>query len=381
MRLLLVVEEENLGGAELSFLELARSLAPRCDVHLVLGASALEHPSRSTAYRSVIGAGVTLHMCATRLNPGTIANFHFMLRRRPAREVADLIDTLRPEAIIVNLPTVERGQAIVDAAELVTPRLPVWGLLHLTQRPSMIGARLGRMRDLMVKRLLRRFDRLLTVSHTGARQLAGRYGLPQPDVLYPPTAPLQAIHSTAERARLRAREGLPAGFLVGMVGRVQLHHKGQDVALRVVRRLLTEGLPVRLVVIGDGPDSSALRQMADQLGIASQVSFLGWREDAGSLIPLLDAVLLPSRFEGLPQTALQAATAHVPVIGYAVDGLTELLPPDFQVLFGDEPGLARVVAELVRGARRWPYEEVAERAAAWGNPAASAERLLALVRA
>jgi glycosyltransferase involved in cell wall biosynthesis len=381
MRLLLVVEEENLGGAELSFLELARSLASLCDVHLALGASALEQPSRSAAYRSVTGAGVTLHLCAARLNPGTIANLHFMLRRRPARELADLIAMLRPAAIIVNLPTVERGQAIIDAADLVTPRLPVWGLLHLTHSPSVIGAKLGRVRDLMVKRLLRRFDRLMTVSHTGARQLSAGYGLPQPDVLYPPTAPLVAIRPPTERARLRAQKGLPDGFLLGMVGRVQLHHKGQDVALRVVSRLLKEGFPLHLVVVGDGPDFPALQQMAEELGVASQVSFLGWREDAGALIPLLDAVLLPSRFEGLPQTALQAATAHVPVIGYAVDGLTELLPPEFQVPFGDEQGLARVVAEMVRGVRRWPYGTVAQRASAWGNPTASAERLLDLIRA
>jgi glycosyltransferase involved in cell wall biosynthesis len=376
----LVVEEENLGGAELSFLELARALASRCDLHLALSRSTFDQYSRSSVYRSVADAPVAFHLCQTRLNPGTVTNLHSRLRRRPALELARLIAAVRPAVIIANLPTVERGQAIVDAADLVTPRPPVWGFLHLAHRPSTIGARLGRLRDPMVQGLLRRFDRLLTVSETGARLLSRRYGLGQPEVLHPPTAPLHPAGRGAERARRRIEQGLPDRFLLGMVGRVQLHHKGQDVALRVLARLVEAGCPLHLVVIGDGPDLPSLRRMADGLGIAQHISFLGWREDAGELIPLLDALILPSRFEGLPQTALQASTAGVPVIGYAVDGLAELLPADFQISYGDERGLARAVAELQQGTRRWPFQELARRAAEWGDPDGAAERLLELVR-
>lgn len=379
MRLLLVVEEENLGGAELSFLELSRSLATRAQVHLALGQRALQ--KHSAVYSALSNHGVMLHVCRHRLNPGTASNLHRLLRRGAAGELAGLIRSIGPTTILVNMPTVERGQAVADAVGLVSPRFPVWGLLHLVQPPSVIGARLGRLRDLMVSTLLGRFDRLLTVSETGAEELSRRYGVARPAVIRPPTAPLQPVPSTMERTRRRAQEGLPDSFLLGMAGRVQLRQKGQDVALRVAAQLLQQGFPLHLVVIGDGPDLSGVRQLASGLGIFSHVTFLGWRDDVGALIPLLDAVLLPSRFEGLPQTALQAATAHVPVVGYAVDGLNELLPPEFRVGYGDEDGLARVLIDLLRGTQRWPSAELAQRAAAWGDPAAASERLLALVRA
>jgi glycosyltransferase involved in cell wall biosynthesis len=379
LRLLLVIDEVTLGGAELSFLELCRSLAMRCEVHLALSERSLRNPAIAVLTSPAIAAA-TLHPCSSPLYPGTIANLHPRLRQRPAREVARLLARIRPACVIVNLPTVERGQAVIDAARLTSPPPPVWGFLHLVQRPSTIGAKFGLFRDRMIKRLIRRFDRLLTVSHDGARQISLRYRMGLPDVIHPPTSPLQPA-DPVERARRRAGENLPDGFLLGMVGRVQLRQKGHDAALRLVSRLTEAGRPLRLTVIGDGPDLPAVRRLAERLGVSAQISFLGWRQDAGALIPLLDAVLLPSHFEGLPQTALQAASARVPVIAYQVDGLREFLPPAFQVPYADEKSLAAAVRGLMEGTLSWPAEEMATRARTWGNPALAAERLLALLRA
>jgi len=231
----------------------------------------------------------------------------------------------------------------------------------------------------MVVSLLTRFDRLLTVSKAGALQLAGRYALPMPAVIHPPTAALQSGIAQPERNSLRARHNLPPGFLLGVVGRVQLRQKGQDAALRITAQLLRDDLPVHLVVIGDGPDLPATKRLAERMGINSRVTFLGWRQDAGDLIPLLDAVLLPSHFEGLPQTALQAASAGIPVVAYAVDGLTELLPPQFLVPHGDEAGFTRALREVIHGSRVWPKEEMRRRAVEWGDPGRAAARVVELL--
>ena len=230
----------------------------------------------------------------------------------------------------------------------------------------------------MVPRLIGRFDRLLTVSQNGARELAQRYGLRFPDVIRPPTPELQPVPPGSARRAQREQVGLPRGFLLGLVGRVQLRQKGHDVALRVFAELARRHPEVQLVVIGDGPDLPRVQGQAGKLGLGSRVSFLGWRPDVGSLIPLLDLVLLPSHFEGLPQTALQASTARVPVVAYAVDGLPELLPAEFLVKHGDEAALARLVRAVYQGELAWPAQAMAQRAAAWGNPETAAEQLLAL---
>jgi len=377
MRLLLVIDEENLGGAELSFLELSRSLARQAEVHLALSQSAwTSHPH---AYAPLPGQHVAVHRCSRALYPGTLANLHPLLREPVARELAALIRNIDPAAVLVNLPTVERGQSVVDAARRVSADLPIWGLLHLVQQPSGLGTRLGLVRDRMVVSLLTRFDRLLTVSKAGALQLAGRYALPMPAVIHPPTAALQSGIAQPERQTLRARHNLPPGFLLGVVGRVQLRQKGQDAALRITAQLLRDDLPVHLVVIGDGPDLPAIKRLAERMGIDSRVTFLGWRQDAGDLIPLLDAVLLPSHFEGLPHTELQAASAGIPVVAYAVDGQTELLPPQFLVPHGDEAGFTRALREVIHGSRVWPEEEMRRRAVEWGDPGRAAARVVELL--
>jgi glycosyltransferase involved in cell wall biosynthesis len=380
MRLLLVMEEVNCGGAELSFFALCRALASRTTVDLALYEGSLANSTIRALCESLRDTSVTVHRCRTRLNPGTFSNLHRNLRRPAARELADLIGTIRPDAVVVNLPTVERGQAVVDAADLVVPRPPVWGFLHLAQRPSTIGAKLGKLRDLMVPQLLRRFDGLLTVSTTGARAISARYRMRAPEVLYPPIPTVRPFPSTLDRKSRRAKVGLPDTFLLGIVGRVEIHHKGHDAALRVTRQLLEAGLPIHLVVVGDGPDSAVVRGLAERLQVASVASFLGWRQDAGDLIPLLSAVIMPSRYEGMPLVAMQAAAAGVPVVGYDVDGLAELLPPEFRVAAGDETALANTVAALVSGSLHWPTEELARRATAWSDPEKAADRLLMILQ-
>ena len=68
------------------------------------------------------------------------------------------------------------------------------------------------------------------------------------------------------------------------------------------------------------------------------------------------------------------------MVAYAVDGLIELLPPQFLVPHGDEAGFARVVHEVIDGSRVWPEEEMRRRAVEWGDPGRAAARLLELLR-
>lgn len=376
--MLLVMEELQCGGAELSFFALCRALSERCEVHLALGQKSLENPTLRRLHDSLSDTSVTIHRPNTPLNPGTITNLHPLLRRAASRELASLMQALRPDLVLVNLPTVERGQAVLDAAARCRPRPPVWGFLHLSQKPSVIGAKLGRARDLMAPKLIRRFDHLLTVSEAGAREVVQRYGRGSPDIVRPPTRTLVPLPAGSDRSRLRQAGGLPETFLLGMVGRVQIHHKGHDVALRVTQELLVRGHALHLVVVGDGPDLHTVRAMADRMGITAAVTFLGWRDDIDRLMPLLDTVLMPSRYEGLPQVAVQAVTAGVPVIGYAVGGLAELLPPPFTVPHGAEGGLVTGVVSLLHDPKQWPAEEVRLRAATWCEPRNAAEKVLAL---
>ena len=108
------------------------------------------------------------------------------------------------------------------------------------------------------------------------------------------------------------------------VGRLDVISKGQDVLLQVL------GLPhwkernVRLAVIGTGPNERVLRRMADRLGLIN-VEFPGHQDDVEKIWSEHHALVLPSRFEGMPLTVVEAMLCGRPCIVTDVGGNRELV--------------------------------------------------------
>lgn len=100
--------------------------------------------------------------------------------------------------------------------------------------------------------------------------------------------------------------------------------KGFDRALRAFARLVDRHRDARLVFAGDGPQRGGLQALATELGIAGRVDFLGAVDhpQTASLLESATAVVMPSRFEGLPLVALEAAAMARPVVGTDAPGLS-----------------------------------------------------------
>jgi glycosyltransferase involved in cell wall biosynthesis len=77
------------------------------------------------------------------------------------------------------------------------------------------------------------------------------------------------------------------------------------------------------VLAGDGPLRGELEARARELGVADRVLFLGERTDVPDLLAAADLVVLPSLFEGLPVSVLEAMAAERPVIATAIGGTDE----------------------------------------------------------
>jgi glycosyltransferase involved in cell wall biosynthesis len=104
------------------------------------------------------------------------------------------------------------------------------------------------------------------------------------------------------------------------------------------------------VVAGDGPERESLQLKARELGVEARVLFLGHRRDVPDLLACCDLFVLPSLFEGLPVSILEAMAAGKPVISSAIGGTNEavidgqtglLVPP------GNPAELARAVTCLL----------------------------------
>jgi glycosyltransferase involved in cell wall biosynthesis len=103
--------------------------------------------------------------------------------------------------------------------------------------------------------------------------------------------------------------------------------KGIDTLLEAISQVgRTRGWVPRTVLVGSGPDQTALTELAQRLGIESFVSFRG-QMPAREAFKLGRVLVVPSRAESLPYIVLEAAGARVPMIATNVGGIPEIFGP------------------------------------------------------
>lgn len=151
-----------------------------------------------------------------------------------------------------------------------------------------------------------------------------------------------------DREALRARYGLTQPTLIS-VGHL-IERKGHNLAIEAL-----PGLPdFRLLIAGDGPEDASLRTLADRLGVADRVEFLGRRphEELPALCCAADALVLASSREGWANVLLEAMACGTPVVASNVWGTPEVVAvPEAGRLMAERTGegIAAATRELFAG--------------------------------
>jgi glycosyltransferase involved in cell wall biosynthesis len=189
-------------------------------------------------------------------------------------------------------------------------------------------------------------DRYIAVSQAVARQLSRTFHVPPQKV--------RVIHNTIpfgrfdRQASQQLRAALSRGAerpIVLTVARLD-KQKGHVTLLNAISHV-----PDAIFVLaGDGPEKASLEAQARERGIGDRIIFLGYRSDIPDLLAGCDLFVLPSIYEGLPLSILEAMAAERAVVATAVGGVPEavldgetgwLVPP------GDPVALARAIQALL----------------------------------
>jgi glycosyltransferase involved in cell wall biosynthesis len=120
--------------------------------------------------------------------------------------------------------------------------------------------------------------------------------------------------------------------------------------LKTAPQFLAASPGIHLLIVGRGPQEEELRRFAGQLGIGSRVHFAGFRPDVPALLAASRLLVLPSRWEGMPNVVLEAMASRLPVVATDVEGVRELLGPaaDAQVVrHGDSAALTAKTLRLL----------------------------------
>jgi len=353
---LLVESGKSVGGTERVVWELATRLPKtRFDVHVWLSPS----PGVDEFAQALSAAGLTVARVEevdSRWDwKGMLATW---LKLR----------ALRPAVMHVHhvWPAADRYLAMLARAA---------GVEHLVVTEHIVGRSHSDGQRALKRYELERADAVTAVCAAVATTLVQDYGVSRERVRVVPNGaevPDEARElplAKAWRDRFHATMIRPLWVVVGRLE----DQKGHTVLFDALAEVWKRGLDFTLAVAGDGALRGALEQRAEELGLAQKIRFVGQLDDAGPLFAAADAVVLPSLWEGLPLTMLEAMVRARPVVATTVGGIPEviehgenglLVPPGDAMALADAlelvhrktdraVRLGRAGADLVRSEYTW----------------------------
>jgi glycosyltransferase involved in cell wall biosynthesis len=153
------------------------------------------------------------------------------------------------------------------------------------------------------------------------------------------------------RAETRAALGIPADAVVLVqVGRFS-EQKNQEIAVAAFAEAAVDRPGAHLILVGDGPLRGRAEQAAADSPAADRIHFLGVRDDVADLLAAADLFLMPSSWEGLPISLLEAFANGLPLVGCDAPGIADTVTdcPETAILVPprDTGALARAMGQAM----------------------------------
>ena len=312
------------------------------------------------------GAERCLVHIATGLDRARFACTVYSLAARPSGPRGSLVQQLEQAAVPVRFIGVRAawqiGTAVRRLRLLLAEQEPqvvqtflfhanVVGTLAVRALPSsrlVHGMRVAdpsRWRQAVERRSAMRADRVACVSRSVAEFCAARLAVPSDKLTVIPNGIDVEAYQTVVPADL-CRFGLPPGRrAIVYVGRLHWQ-KGLDWFFSFAPQMFEQLPDHDLLLVGDGPARAQLESRVRSLGLQSRVHGAGWSLQVPQILAAADLLVLPSRWEGMPNVLLEGMAAGLPVVSTRAQGVEELLGPlaeEQSAGFGDaEAFLARV---------------------------------------
>jgi len=167
-------------------------------------------------------------------------------------------------------------------------------------------------------------------------------GCPSDRAVYLPNFATPEAAPPVSRASFDTPEGAPLLFTLGRLHPV----KGFDVLLTALQTVPE----AYLWLAGEGPARAQLEALAEKLGVAQRVRFLGWREDKAALFAAADIAIFPSRYEPFGTVTLEAWAYETPLVAAASAGPAGVITNEKDALLvpiDDAPAMADALNRLI----------------------------------
>jgi glycosyltransferase involved in cell wall biosynthesis len=245
----------------------------------------------------------------------------------------------RIDTLIMNLPADLKAAGI--AARLAGVRRIIY------RRGSAIPVRNSFMNRLLFRYLL---DDIIANSQETARTILSEnprlFPADKIHVIYN-GVDWEAFDALLQPPLVRSQQGR---IVLGNAGRLE-PQKGQDLLIKVARKLKAKEYDFEILMAGEGKLKEQLMQKAQQEGVAEQLRFLGFVENMPQFLNSIDIFLLPSHWEGFGYVIAEAMYCGKPVIAFNVSSNPEIInegETGFLVAHGDVEVFVEKIEILMR---------------------------------
>ncbi len=215
-----------------------------------------------------------------------------------------------------------------------------------------------------LKRAYSESARVIAVSDQAAASAERYYRLPpgRVEVMYNPVD-LVSLRSAAQQESPPPRDDRPTLVCVGRMTAEKGHRDLLQALSLTEARWPASVPPLRVWLIGGGPLRDELESFWNSGSRHHEVRFLGANSNAAPAIAAADALVLPSRFEGMPNVVLEAMGLGTPVIATRAGGTCEL-EQETSIAFWAEPSQPATLADAILRFIASPADAKAHAAAA-----------------
>lgn len=117
-------------------------------------------------------------------------------------------------------------------------------------------------------------------------------------------------------------------FIIGSIGRLD-YSKNYEFLIKNFSEILKIKPNAICIIIGEGPERKKYEKLIKKLGLETEIFLLGEKQNASQYMKGFDLFILPSRYEGLSITLIEALFAQIPILASDVGGNKEIADPPY----------------------------------------------------
>ncbi len=247
----------------------------------------------------------------------------------------------KPDVVISTFPHISIFLLIIKKLKLVNYSL-------IIRQPNMISISLSQNIKLKIikfiyKKLILTCDKLVVTSSAMQKEALG-FGVSKDKI----NIIRSPIDISLIRKNLIAKRVKGEGLRLIFVGRL-VYQKGIE---RLLNILKNNSKNIHLLILGEGPEKRFLKNIVKEYNLMGKVSFMGYLKKPNSFIAGSDFLMLPSRWEGLPNIVLESLALGTPVIAFrdtvSLTDYKKSIAKKNIILCEDEVNMSYVIGNLKR---------------------------------